>query len=318
MIHLIGVSDGELPKELNTILPGCNSIVLSKRFAGLYKEFFSPSKSIEIIPIAPLSGALDTISQKISTADVAVLASGDPLFFGIGKMLCHRFGSERVKIYPALSSMQLAFARFKINWDDATFLSLHGRKDDQLFLNIIQHKKLCLLTDSHNSPDKIAAKIIGELGHKQAAKYVVHIAEDIGTVNEKLTTGSLVDISTKTFSSLNVVILINKEVKKDKSIRFGLLEQEIQHSRGLITKNEIRAVALHKLRLADKGVLWDIGAGSGSVSVEAARLFPELHVYSIEKEPAQIENLKWNKNRYCCWNMTIIELPDLTLTTVIP
>ena len=86
---------------------------------------------------------------------------------------------------------------------------------------------------------------------------------------------------------------------------FGLVEKEIRHSRGLITKDEVRAVAIHKLRLPQRGVLWDIGAGSGSVSVEAARPSPGLRVYAIEKDEGQIANIEENKIRFGCTNMTI-------------
>jgi len=306
-IHIVGIDTEALPEKLPNVLKNCNSVVVSKRFEKLFQSYFFQYKFLKIIPITPLSSAMDAISQELLTGDVTVLASGDPLFFGIGKTIYQRFGSDRVKIYPALSSMQHAFALFKINWDDAFFLSLHGRNDDKLISALIIHKKLGLFTDSLNSPNTISKMIIGAIGQRQAEKYEVHIAENIGEQNERLTTGSFEEISLQSFSSLNVMIIIQKEVDENEICSFGLLEEEIEHSRGLITKNEIRAVAIHNLRLADSMVLWDIGAGSGSVSIEAARLFPGSRIYTIDKERQQIENIKSNRERYKCWNINILE-----------
>jgi precorrin-6Y C5,15-methyltransferase (decarboxylating) len=96
-------------------------------------------------------------------------------------------------------------------------------------------------------------------------------------------------------------------------IKFGLSEDEIAHSRGLITKDEVRAVSIHKLRLPQKGVLWDVGAGSGSVSIEAARLLPGLRVYAIERNREQIELIQENKKKLGATNITTTcgEAPEI-------
>src|SRR3989339_450267 len=89
-------------------------------------------------------------------------------------------------------------------------------------------------------------------------------------------------------------------------VRFGLTEDDIMHSRGLITKDEVRAVTIHKLRLPQRGVLWDIGAGSGSVSVETARLYPEIKVFAVEKDKEQIKNIRENRIKFDAVNIEII------------
>ena len=147
-----------------------------------------------------------------------------------------------------------------------------------------------------------------------------------------------------TFGEPNVVILIRKNsllsfplvgnpselsesVKKDcgqaamtDKIKFGLSETEIIHSRGLITKNEVRAVTIHKLSLPQRGVLWDIGAGSGSVSIEAARLYPELKVFAVEKDEEQIRNIKENRTKFDATNIEIIkgQAPDVLINLPVP
>lgn len=306
-IHVLGVADEIVAESTLSIIKRCHLIVASNRFTALLKNLITQPQSESIFPIAPLSEALVKIQESLLIGDVAVMASGDPLFFGIGKTLCEKFGSDRVELYPALSSMQLAFARFKINWDDAFFLSLHGRKDTEIFSALTRYKKLFFFTDAKNSPDKIAAKIIAKTGLANSRHYYGYIAENIGQKEEKITSGSLEEISKINYSSLNVMLVVQKGHAGACKRQFGLAEEEIQHSRGLITKNEIRAVAIHQLNFENEGVFWDIGAGSGSVSIECARLFPKMRVYSIEKNRQQIENLRANREKYCCWNMDIIE-----------
>ena len=93
---------------------------------------------------------------------------------------------------------------------------------------------------------------------------------------------------------------------------FGLEEREISHSRGLITKNEVRAAVIHALRLPRQGVFWDIGAGSGSVSVEAARLSADLQVFAIEKNAEQLDHIRHNRETFCSANIEVIagEAPE--------
>ena len=257
-----------------------------------------------MIPIAPIQDALKQSARELMQGDVVVLASGDPLFFGIGRTLLHFFGPDRIVIHPALSSMQLAFSRFKIPWDDARFISLHGREMKNLAATLLSHDKIFLFTDRTSSPDRIAISLLTECGRVIDAEYVIHVAENIGLENEHLHTGTISAIAQQTFAPLNVMILLRTKASSASAApSFGLREEEITHSRGLITKNEVRAASLHALRLPRQGVLWDVGAGSGSVGLEAARLFPELLVFAVEKEDEQIKNIQKNREQFQAWNL---------------
>ena len=125
------------------------------------------------------------------------------------------------------------------------------------------------------------------------------------------TTGTWVEIASRQFSPLNMM-LIEQAPPTGVDIRFGLGEEEIQHSRGLITKSEVRAATLHQLRLPESGVLWDIGGGSGSVSLEAARLCPELSIYTIEKNPEGQANIQANMRSFGAYTMRLVcgEAPE--------
>ncbi len=331
-LYLIGVeSSGAFPdtRSLERIR-NCQALVLSKRHQTLLSPLLNDLSTIRLIPIAPVQEALVQAARELTHGDVVVLASGDPLFFGIGRTLLQFFSPDRIAIHPALSSMQLAFSRFKIPWDDAGFLSLHGRgrsssipgasdtgpslacEANNLAATLLTHDKVFLFTDHNSSPDQIAKSLLTECGNGIDAEYVLYVAENLGMDNERLHTGTLSEIAEQTFTPLNVMILI-KTSSSPMVPYFGLAEDEITHSRGLITKNEVRAASLHALRLPRQGVLWDVGAGSGSVGLEAARLFPELQVFAVEREEEQVKNIQKNREQFQAWNLKLLQggAPDI-------
>ncbi len=308
-VHLIGVESSGVFSDASIIdlIRNCRALVLSKRHQALFSPLLDDLSAARLIPIAPVQDALEQAARELTHGDVVVLASGDPLFFGIGRTLLHFFGPARIVIRPALSSMQLAFARFKIPWDDAGFLSLHGRETKNLAASILTHDKVFLFTDRHSSPDRIAGSLLTECGSGINAEYVIHVAENIGMADERLHTGTLSEIAKLCFGPLNVMILMKTKVSPTSMAPcFGLSEDEITHSRGLITKNEVRAASLHALCLPRQGVLWDVGAGSGAVGLEAARLFPELQVFAVEREEEQITNIQKNRKEFQAWNLQVL------------
>ncbi len=302
-IELIGVSSQTLDAQQLAILEGCYAVVVSRRHVPLVR-----SVSSLLLSMTPVTEMLDLVEESLLHGDVAVLASGDPLFFGIGKTLLQRFDPEQVVIRPALSAVQLACARFKVAWDDMALLSLHGRPLGDIPGRVLRHAKVMLFTDTTNSPDQVAAALFDVLtacGDQEKLHGVrVRVAENLGLDDERLFEGSLEDIRTMSFGPLNMM-LVEHAVQPGKS-RFGLTEHEIDHSRGLITKNEVRAAALHKLCLPQEGVLWDIGGGSGSVSVEAACLNPDLSVFIVEKKPEEQENIRRNIKKFNTYNVHLV------------
>ena len=314
-IELIGVSGKGLTAEQWPLLRRCAAIVVSRRHRPLVASLLHP-----LIDIAPVAAMVAKVEEALTTGDVAVLASGDPLFFGVGRTLIKRFGPERISIHPALSALQLACARFRVSWDDLALVSLHGRPDQNIPGRILRHSRAMLLTDGDSSPDRIAACLLEALAacgdNERIASVRVRVAENLGLAEERLTSGTLQEIAAARFSPLNMVLIEQPpQPQQPETIRFGLTEAEIQHSRGLITKDEVRAATLHRLRLPASGVLWDIGGGSGSVSLEAARLCPELAVHTIEKKPEEQANIRANIRTYGAYNIRLTggEAPEALL-----
>jgi len=308
-IELIGISGPALIAEQWPLLRRCAAIVVSRRHRPLVA-----SLRCALIDIAPLEAMLDQVETALGSGDVAVLASGDPLLYGIGRTLIDRFGPERINIHPALSAVQLACARFRLPWDDLVLVSLHGRTAHDIPGRILRHQRVLLFTDHRNSPDRVAANMLAVLtaceDHERIRSIRLQVAENLGLADERLTGGSLADIAARRFSPLNMVLI--EQPPQTATIRFGLTEDEIQHSRGLITKDEVRATTLHRLRLPANGVFWDIGGGSGSVSLEAARLCPELSIHTIEKKPEEQANIRANIRRYGAYTIRLIsgEAPE--------
>ena len=310
-IYVYGITGERLSAACLQQLTGCVAVVVSKRFAPLL-----PADSPRKIAIAPVETMLAQVAESLKTGDVTVLASGDPLFFGIGRRLVDRFGPDSITFFPAVSAMQLACARFKLPWDDLPFLSLHGRNSEELAGSILPHRKVMFFTDHRNSPDRIATALLQILcqygDERRQEKIHVQVAENLGTDGEKLTSGSLETIAGTRFGPLNMM-LVEQDLPPADQPLFGLREQEIMHSRGLITKDEVRAVILHSLRLPACGVLWDVGGGSGSISLEAAGVAPGLSIYTIEKKQEGRDNIRKNIVRYNRWSIHLVsgEAPDV-------
>ncbi len=322
-VELIGISDTEPDRHGLHALSGCHVAAASRRYWAIARKL-----GLEVIPIAPVSEMLNQVEKALEHGRVAVLASGDPLFFGIGRTIIDRFGPDSVNIYPALSSMQHACARFKIPWDDMEFLSLHGRAMEDVAGTILRNRKTLIFTDHRNSPDSIARLLVLRLScclSTECPEITVHVAENLGLPEERLVSGTPEEIASCSFAPLNIMMVILNPAPEGQASEtqrplLGLTEDEIAHWRGLITKDEVRAVTLHRLRLPERGCLWDVGAGSGSVSIEAAGLAKGLCIYSIEKDEKQQYNIIKNIKKFGYWNINLIkgEAPAILLSLPAP
>lgn len=274
----------------------------------LYPEFNTSRWS----SIVPLDECFAKIRDDKDSPVAIVLTSGDPLFYGLGKRLKEEFSGWKITFFPALSYMQSLFSHFGINWDDAEFVSLHGRPlraiDDKLHA-----AKLFIYTDPKNTPDQIAEYLKNRLDKDQLRSRRLMIGECIGSEKQRFTQDTIDEISSQSFAQPNCLILIDQHHQDtDELPRFGLVESDVQHSRGLITKSEVRAAVIHRLRLPETGVFWDVGAGSGSISIEAARLYKSLSVIAVEKEKEQLANIEANVKKFGCTNVRVVsgEAPE--------
>ena len=251
-----------------------------------------------------LDGHLKGLDSKIHHAvklgkRVVVLTSGDPNFFGIARFLFKSFRPEELEIHPHVSSMQLAFARVRIPWDDTAFASAHGRDLLSVIHTVRSRTKVAVLTDPKNHPSRIARALL-KAGLPDTTVYV---CSRLGGPDEKVWQGNLSSLTGKRFPDLNVMIILNDRAGEE---GFGIPDHVLAHDKGMITRSEVRAVTLGKLRIGPGHILWDVGAGSGSVSIEAARLARGVTVYAVEKSAKRISMLKRNILRFGSGNIRVV------------
>ncbi|MFA7060949.1 MAG: precorrin-6y C5,15-methyltransferase (decarboxylating) subunit CbiE [Pedobacter sp.] len=261
-----------------------------------------PDFSGEKMTIGDLPEVLELLKKSVKR--VVVLASGDPTFFGISRFLLRNLPKESIEIFPNVTSMQYAFACIKEPWDDAIFVSVHGRGMHVAVDKIVAAEKACVLTDKVNSPAAIAAELI----ERGAEGYEAWLCEDLGLVTEKFTRTDVRGLLELKPSDLNILILIKTyEPNLVQYPLIGIDDDEFHTSKKLITKQEVRAVTLSKLQLQDDLVLWDIGAGSCSVSIEASNLMPNGRIFAVERNPQSISFINENLKKFCTRNVKLIE-----------
>ncbi len=244
-----------------------------------------------------LWGRIDELVELCSAraaagARVCVLASGDPGFFGIVRALAARLGPDALDVHPAPSSVALAFARVGIPWDDAVVATCHGRPVAWVAEIVVRHPKVAVLVSPDSPPEALGSAVVDVGGRERD----VWVCSRLGEAGEAVTRTDLPGLSAGTFDPLSVVVLITPGggVAPAAATAWGRDQAEFAHRAGLITKAEVRAVALGKLSLPGSGVLWDVGAGSGSVAVEVARLVPGLGVFAVERQPEACAQIRAN------------------------
>lgn len=314
-IAVVGIGlDGEkgLTPAAREIIGQATVLAGGKRHLSYFARH--PARKIYL---ANLQTDIDKIARlDLTRQSVVILASGDPLFFGLGRLLLERFNRDRVRFFPHLSAVQLAFSRLKIPWQDAKFISVHGRSTDELIELLNRgNDKIAVLTDRQNNPAAIARLY---LSLELPAKYSFHICENLDGVGEKLSyypsheLHLLCDLDSNDFADLNVAILL-RETKDDLDLTslpiMGISDRDFlsfSDRPSLITKKEVRLAILGELSLQPKQTVWDIGAGTGSVSVEIARLCPSSQVYAVEKTSMGSTLITQNSRRFQVNNVTSV------------
>jgi precorrin-6Y C5,15-methyltransferase (decarboxylating) len=229
------------------------------------------------------------LEQALAAGRSAVLlASGDPLWFGIGRLLLQQFGPERLRFHPAPSSLQLAFARIGRPWQDASWISLHGREPEPLAARLQQRPAaLAVLTDPSRGGAAAVRTILAASGLEAA--YALWLCERLGHPAERVQRLAPQAPLPADLDPLHLVLLIAEPPPAPADpaalplfgLADGLYLQQPDRP-GLMTKREVRIQLLADLELPEAGVLWDIGAGVGSIGLEALRLRPALHLWALE------------------------------------
>jgi precorrin-6Y C5,15-methyltransferase (decarboxylating) len=268
-----------------------------------------------------LGTALERVAALAHEHNVCVLASGDPLFFGVGHMVCKKVGAAHVEVIPHPSSVQWAFARAGLRWDDAACLSLHGRPRTGLVSRLRRLAKVALLTDEHNTPAALAQHLVDH----GVTDLRATVCENLCGPGERVRTFTLAELAACTdIGPLNVLLLVREDPRWRPPPVIPFLPEDAfarrMPKKGLITKREVRLLSLAALQLRPASVVWDIGAASGSVAIEAAMLAPEGRVYAVEVEPESVDICRENVRALGVDNVEVIagRAPDALLSLEAP
>ncbi len=288
------------------IIETADILVGGRRLLDLFKESRARKKVIG----KDIDGVVKYVKQQMKKKGVVVLASGDPMFYGIGRRLVQAIGTENTRVYPNISSVATAFARIKEPWDNVAVMSLHGRKNaPRLYRALEEENTIAVFTDPKNNPSWLAGRLL----EKEFFNYEICVLEALGSVSERIGWYTLTEAAGMKFTDPNMVVLKRGPMGTGNKTRLflGAPDSWYDHHKGLITKSEIRAITLSKLRLATDHILWDLGAGSGSVAAEAALLIKKGKIFAVEKDADRLAQIKRNTKRYGIGNLTAIqaELP---------
>jgi precorrin-6Y C5,15-methyltransferase (decarboxylating) len=317
VIHVIGIGlDGAagLPAKTLALVAQAQILAGGDRHLNYFPEYQE-----KWLIIKNFSSDLEHLKQTVETLQtrefIVVLASGDPLYFGLGRLLLETFPPDQLQFHPHLSSIQLAFNRLKIPWQDAQIISAHGRSPE-LLKQALQKgvEKLAVLTDRQTHPGAIAQLC---LTLNLPTTYQVWVCENLGGDKETIQEfdlAALADLEADNFASLNVVILLRQAdqigiIDPQTLPIFGIADHyfaSFGDRPGMITKQAIRVQILAALQIQPGQIIWDIGAGTGSVAIEVARLCPTGQVFAVEKTSAGQLLIQQNIKRFQVENVTMI------------
>jgi precorrin-6Y C5,15-methyltransferase (decarboxylating) len=300
----LGMSPADLTPKAEEIIREAQVLVGGRRLL----DYFPEHRSMKIPLGKDPEGTLRQLPALAETKRVVVLASGDPNFYGVGPLVARVLGAEHVVIHPNLTAVQTACARLQMPWQDVTVISLHGRDWEPLTAALGKPGPLLIYTDPVHAPGEIARFLLAR-GLSQARFCIL---EDLGQDTERITWMSLAEAREREFSPLNLVVVAPEPGEAwpvRPQLHLGLPEAALVHQAGLITKAEVRVVALAKLRLAPGQVLWDVGAGCGSVGLEASLLIPGGKIFAVERHPERAAQIAANRDTFGVHNLDVVCAP---------
>ncbi len=303
-IHVIGINSfefNELPLKLQKLFIKTENIAVPDSYFTDIKLWGQINTKKEKLFFASRSDNKLINWLKSQKTDVILFSRGDPLWFGIGRILLENFSKEELSFYPSNTCAQLAFNKLKISWQEAIYVSIHGRDSTKL-IEALKSKpsSLAIITDSNNKGLEIIQNNLLELNLNNL--YDLWICEEIGFENEKIRKFNPKEKLPSDISNLNIAVLVKREkdLQGKANHLFGFEDdtfKTFEDRPNLLTKREVRIQILADLELPENGTIWDIGAGCGSIGLEALKLRPNLKLFCIDKRIGSKELISENARR---------------------
>lgn len=298
-VNIVGIGPGNpelLTAAARQAIEKSNILIGDKRmlaaFADEGKTIYPTIKTSEIVEIAQKAQATD---------EIAVLVSGDVGFFSLAKTISGKLPNCQCTRYCGISSLVYFASKLEMSWDDAKIVSMHGRFQN-LVAAVAHNKKVFSLTGGDNSPQALCRKLCDHgLGEVK-----VYVGENLSYEEEKITCSTAEEISKLNFPSLSVMMIINEKASEFEYAVHGLADELFMRSKVPMTKQEVRSVSMSKLQPKATDLIYDIGAGTGSCSIELALLANKGKVWAFERNPVAVELLGKNKELFAVENLEVV------------
>lgn len=299
--------------QLSLLTPRAKSIIEQAELVIATDRLYDSFAALNPHSISlPFSAIVHHIAEQDGLSRVAILASGDVGFFSISKLLGERLAEHDIEFVNGLSSMQYFAARLGINYDDAVVVSLHGRENCILPYIAYNRKVFALTGGKTKAHDLLCQLVEAGLGNVQ-----IFVGENLSADNERILCGNASDLIDESFADLAVVFIINEKYVDCSSI---LHDSDFIRGKTPMTKQEIRDLSLAKLEIWPEATVYDLGAGTGSVSVAMARRAHRGMVYAVERNPEALSLIRENVAKLGAYNVCVVSgsAPDVLTDLPVP
>ena len=256
-----------------------------------------------ILPLKDFAVTFEKIEEELKRGSVAVLVSGDPGMFSLLPLIKKKFDGANLKVIPGISSLQSLCCATAESWEGAAVLSGHGRAVSaaRLLMTADRNYRTFFFCGGGNSP-KWVCKTLAENGLDSLE---VAVGERLSYPDQRISVGSPSSLSRRKFDPLSIALILNRGPWTPP---FGRLKDEdFVRTDVPMTKSEVRSIILDKLELTPDAVVWDLGAGTGSIAVSAALMCPEGEVYAVDSEPRAVELEHENRKKFHCFNLSVLQ-----------
>lgn len=304
-VYVIGVGMGNpdtLTKRALDALAESGLIVGSRRLIEAL-DFCEAATCVAIDPVQ-----IAAVLRETDASVASVVMSGDVGFYSGATRLYDELKGMDVEAIPGISSLQYLCARLQTSWQDACVVSAHGRAHNVCGM-VQSHAKTFVLAGGAVTPEALCA----ELAARGLGDVHVHVGERLSYDDERIVSGTAADLAQVHFDGMSVLLVENGRPLRAGDALPGIPDDAFERGHVPMTKEEVRALAVCKLRVRPDDVVWDVGAGTGSVSVEAARAVYEGLAIAIERNPEAAALIERNRERYGLANLRLVEgeAPDV-------